>query len=88
MSAKRKISSHDDHNNNNRSAELDPTVDRVVKRTKPCPKAEVVIEDEFQQVTKESFVEQYRLEGLRYGGDVFYQSDVSFLRVFLLLSIY
>ena len=31
---------------------------------------------EFQQITKEDFVERYRIKDLGEGGDVFYQPDV------------
>jgi hypothetical protein len=32
--------------------------------------------DEFQQVTLKPFVDQYRVQGMGFGGDVYYQSDV------------
>ena len=36
--------------------------------------------DEFQQVTLPGFVDQYRVEEMGYGADVFYQPDVSEIR--------
>lgn len=35
--------------------------------------------DEFQQVSLPTFVDRYRVEGIGYGGDVFYQPDVALL---------
>jgi hypothetical protein len=49
------------------------------RRRKDPPKEAEIAEkntDEFQQVTLPSFVDRYRVEGLGYGGDVYYQSDV------------
>ena len=35
--------------------------------------------DEFQQVTDHDFVDRYRVQGMGYGADVFYQRDVSLI---------
>jgi hypothetical protein len=36
----------------------------------------VIAADEFQQITLPSFVDHYRVDGLGYGGDVYYQPEV------------
>lgn len=41
------------------------------------PKDPVTPIDEFQQVTLPEFVSAYKLEEMGYGGDVYYQPDVS-----------
>lgn len=48
------------------------------KRRKPSAKtvADSVLSDEFQQVTLQPWVDAYRIKGLGYGGDVYYQPDV------------
>lgn len=64
-------------------APLPPAKRRKVSTTKKpkvkgSPIDRIDVKDEFQQVTLHPFVDQYKIKGMGYGGDVYYQSDVCF----------
>ena len=64
---KRKASpsgSHDDHSS------------PFAKQSRKLEAGPSEAEDEFQQVTLPDFVERYRVQGMGYGADVYYQPDV------------
>jgi hypothetical protein len=54
-----------------------PVRSKVVSKATPAEAVSGLEIDEFEQVTRSQFVDQYRITDLGYGGDVYYQPDVS-----------
>lgn len=59
------------------SPSLSPPPATETTKTAQGKKRKYEPNDEFQQVSKSDFVDQYRITGMGYGGDVYYKSNVS-----------
>ncbi|KAK8864240.1 hypothetical protein IAR55_001486 [Kwoniella newhampshirensis] len=57
------------------SSPLSDLIDQPVKKSKSNGKGKHEPTDEFQQVTLPSFVSRWKVDGMGYGGDVYYQPE-------------